>query len=298
MKAIQTNNHDKIELTQPYKLLFEELSKDFYCKWNVFGFFIKEINHPKNQINVILRIDVDSGFHLCPCLATLLKEKGIMNASFYFLTFTNRYYNIWESNIPKIIHEKGFEVGLHSDHYYEELISGKNALSGITHDVKKLSNVIGSPIKGMVYHGHPAIDAFNTTNWEAYKNVPPKELGLKYHDGLNSPYTNPLSTKIWRPNTIKPILSDYIGVNGAWLYYPNYPLKILKKLTPGESIHIIIHPINAFKWWKNWDYSYGEVTPKKVTLNQKLLALYKMRTPKVLQYIINKYLPIRGDIHG
>jgi hypothetical protein len=286
-----------LELTEPYRLLFEELTKDSFCSWNVFDYFIKGIDIPKDQINVILRIDVDSGFHLCPLLATFLKEKEI-SGSFYFLTFPDRYYNIWNSNIPKKIYKDKFEVGLHTDHYYEELISGKNALEGIINDVKKLGNSIGNPIKGMTYHGHHAMNRFNTTNWEIYKNIPPKRLGLVYHDGINSPYTNPHSNKIWKPNITTPILSDYLGINGAWLYYPNFPLKILKKLTLGDSLHIIIHPLNAFNWWNHWDYSYGEHIPKKATFNEKLLALYKMKIPQLVQKIITRTLTYRGDKHG
>jgi len=277
----------EVELTKPYRLLLEELAKDTYCTWSVFDYFLKENIHPKDKINIILRIDVDFGLHLCPNFATLLKENGITNASFYFLTFPSRYYNIWKSDIAKIIADRGFEVGLHTDHYYEQLISGKDAIEGIKEDVKRMNDLIGKSVYGMVYHGHKAINALGTTNWEIYKNTPPEELGLVYHDGVNSPYTKPGSDDFWRPNTDYPVLSDFVGVVGAWKYCPSHPLRILRKIKAGQSINVVIHPHNAFKWWINWDYSYGENMPKRATMTDKLINLYKIKVPCIGQRIMD-----------
>jgi len=215
-----------------------------------------------------------------------LKEKDI-NASFYFLTFSSRYYDIWKSNIPKIVDDMGFEVGLHTDHYYEELISGKDAIEGIKWDVKRLSKLIGKSIQGMVYHGHKAIDALGKTNWEIYKNMPAEEFGLIYHDGLNSPYTKQGSDDFWRPNTDYPVLSDFMGVVGAWKYCPSYPVKILRKVKVGQSINVCIHPHNAFRWWENWNYSYGEKIPKKDTSVDELINLYKVRLAQLVRYLMD-----------
>lgn len=274
-----------MNLTKPYKLLFKELRKDAYRTWTVYDYFLKENTHPTDKINVILRIDVDFGLHLCPKLGSILKENGI-SASFYFLTFLNRYYDIWKSNIPRIISNMGFEVGLHTDHYYEQLISGKDALEGIRTDVYKLSKLIGKPIYGMVYHGHKAINALGTTNWEIYKYIPPEELGLVYHDGLNSPYTKPDSANFWRPNTDYPALSDYfMGVVGGWKYCPHYPIKFLRRMKPGESVNICIHPHNAFEWWKNWNYSYNEKMPERYSLIDHLINFYKIGRGLMMQHL-------------
>ena len=274
------------KLTKPYELLFEELTRDIYHTWSVYDYFIRQSIRPKEKINVILRIDVDFGLHLCSKLASILKEKEI-NASFYFLTFPSRYYNIWRSDIPKIVSDMSFEVGLHTDHYYEQLISGRDATEGIKEDVKKLSKLVGKPIYGMVYHGHEAMKALGTLNWEIYKNTPPEELDLLYHDGLTSPYTKPGSNDFWEPNTDHPLLSDHMrGVVGAWRYCVSLPLRILRKVKVGESIHICIHPHNAFEWWENWDYSYGEEMPeKKDTLTDELINIYNVRLTRMIQYL-------------
>jgi hypothetical protein len=173
-----------MERTKPYSVLFKELEKDRYQTHSVYEYFIEKKRF-KEKVNVVLRIDVDRGLHLCPKLASLLKEKG-MNASFYFLTNPERYYNLWNNDIVKQVSDMGFEVGLHTDHYYEQLVFGNDALKGISEDVKRLSTLIGRPIKGMIYHGHNEINALNKKNWDIYKNLKPEVLGLEYHDGFTS----------------------------------------------------------------------------------------------------------------
>lgn len=276
----------EVKLTKPYKLLFEELSKDIYHTWGVYDYFVNESMHPNDKrANVIMRIDVDFGLHLCPTLAIILKEKGI-NASFYFLTFPSRYYNIWKSDIPKIVSDMGFEVGLHSDHYYEQLMYGKDAIEGIKRDVKKISDLMGKPVYGMVYHGHKEINALGKTNWDVYKSSRPEDLGLIYHDGYLSPYTKSESD-VWRPNTDYPVLTDFMEVRGGWKYCPYYPIKTLRRVKRGESINICIHPHNAFEYWKNWDYSYNEKMPERDSLIESLINFWKIKYVLMIEYLMN-----------
>lgn len=281
-------NQKGFRLTKPYRLLFGELRKDIYCTWSVYDYFVrtraeKKYVAKKEKKNVILRIDVDFGFHLCVKLASLLKGAHI-NASFFFLTFPSRYYNLWKSDIPRLVSDMGFEVGLHTDHYYEQLVSGKDAIEGIKKDVERLSKLVGKPIYGMVYHGHKEINALGKTNWDVYKHLKSKDLGLVYHDGYDSPYTKSESEG-WRPNTDHPVLSDWLSVVGAWKYCPYYPIKILGQVKTGESIHIVIHPHNAFKYWKNWDYSYGEKIPKKESLIELLINFSRVRCSLAIRYL-------------
>lgn len=275
----------KRKVTAPYHHLFEELAGDRYCIWSVYDYFIQEGPPSEDKVNVIIRVDVDRGLHLCTDLASILKEKNI-KASFYFLTFPERYYNIWESSIPKLVAEKRFEVGLHTDHYYEQLISGKDAIEGIRKDVKKLSDCIGTDVYGMTYHGHPAINALGTTNWEVYKTIPAEKLGLVYHDGVDSPYTAPGEGDAWKPNTTHPILTDYMKISGAWKYCPWYPVKLLQTVLPGQSIHICIHPHNAFTWWEDWDHSYQESMPERDTLSRVLTNTMRIGIPCLVQQFI------------
>ncbi len=260
---------------KPYKLLFKELERDKYVVKSVYEYFI-EGKSASDKVNAILRIDVDSGLHLSLWLAYVLHYYGF-NGSFYFLTFPERYYNIWKSDVPKVVSDLGFEVGLHTDHYYQQLIFGDDALEGIRRDIKRLSKLISKPIYGMVYHGHKSIDELRTTNWEVYKYVSPEELGLKYHDGVYSPYTKPNSHDFWQPNTDH-FLSDFLGVPGGWYYCAAYPIKVLRKAKPGESVHIVIHPLNVFsKWWIDWPDKYDEKMPESPTLSKHLYNFFKVR---------------------
>lgn len=280
-----------MKLTKPYELLFSELQKGIYRTWTVYDYFIIGKNIDPDKKHVILRVDVDYGLHLCPALALSLKERKI-NASFYFLTFPNRYYDIWKSDIPRIISDMGFEVGLHTDHYYEQLISAKDAIEGIREDVEKLSKQIGKPIRGMVWHGHITTNLYGLNNWGIYKDIPPEKLGLTYHDGVDSPYTKPGSDSLWNPNTTH-FLSDFIGVVGGWNYYPAFPVKVLhKKVKTGDSINIGIHPHNAFNYWENWDYSYGERMPHRSHFLQEplnYLRVWKMISRAIVVQHLKNY---------
>jgi hypothetical protein len=62
------------------------------------------------------------------------------------LTHPLRYYNIWCSAIPEKIHELKQEVGLHTNHYYEQLAFGTNGLTNLKNDIEELSKLIGEPI--------------------------------------------------------------------------------------------------------------------------------------------------------
>ena len=95
--------------------------------------------------------------------------------------------------------------------------------------LKDYPALIGEPIKGMVHHGHPAINAKGTTNWELTKKLDSFELGLEYHDGLRSCYIDPKTNK-WKPKCDFR-LSDYLGLPSSlgWNYLPNFPISKLKK---------------------------------------------------------------------
>jgi len=246
-------------LTKAYKLLFDELASGRYVVRSVYEHYVTHGGKPDQFLpTVVLRIDVDSGFHLSWPLALHLHQRGL-TATHFFLTHPSRYYNLWCSAIPEKIHKLGQEVGLHTDHYYEQLAFGVDGLTSIKNDVKKLSKLIGEPIKGMVYHGHNLINAFGTTNWTLTKDILPSELGLEYHDGLHSCYIHP-DSDVWRPKC-DTRLSDYMGVTNVsgWNYVPSYPLVRLKKYAkPSSTLHLAFHTMNAFEYWNNWPSTYQE----------------------------------------
>ena len=142
------------KLSSAYERLFKELSNPelYECRTVYEHYVLHKGVANQDKITVILRIDVDNGFHLAVPLVKYLNRYNL-KASHYFLTHPQRYYDIWHSDIPKQVHSLGHEVGLHSDHLYEQLEFGKNGLSELKQDIKQLSKLVGEPIKGMVFHG-------------------------------------------------------------------------------------------------------------------------------------------------
>lgn len=228
------------KIRKAYQILFDELSKPRYATWTLYDYFVKE-RKSRSKVNVTLRIDVDSTLNRSMELGHILKKSQI-TSTFFFLTFPKRYYDIWNSKIPKGLAEMGFEIGLHSDHYYEEILTKRNALELIRNDVRKLSKITGSKIYGMVAHGHEKMGAGE--NATVYWNINPRALSLLYHDGRFSAYSKK-NFSLWEPPTDH-YISDYMGMVGVWNYCQNFAVKKLRKVKVGESIHIIIHPINVF----------------------------------------------------
>jgi len=279
-----------MELTKPFLRFFDELKKKRYKTWSIYDYFFSGRDHSRDRVDVLLRIDVDTCFHLCPRIAEELDKRNL-KGSFFFLTFPERYYSLWNSSIPKKISDMGFEVGLHSDHYYEQLISNIDAIERIKEDVKRLSDLIGKPIHGMVYHGHNEIDKLGKWNGEVYMDIEPELLGLSYHDGKKSLYSKFID-KNWRPNTDY-YLSDYITFRGwgtyYWRYYPSYPIKILRRTQKGKSIHVCLHPQDMFNWWKKWDYSFNEKKPNRPNLFTSMTNFIGTRMILQVKPIIDRF---------
>ena len=256
---LKVHNEIDSRLTKTYLNLFRELSNSaLYRTYSVGEFYVDRKREPDpNKVNVVVRIDVDSGFHLSVPLAQVLSYFGI-RSSHFFLTHPARYYKIWKSDVPRLVYELGHEVGLHSDHYYEQLINGIDGLNKLKDDIQSLSDEIGQPIRGMCFHGHPAIDTLGQTNWKLTKDVNSKDLGLEYHDGLKSCYIAP-GKKFWEP-ACDIRMTDYLGWSNEWGWnlYPKLPLKQLKRAKYGEIVHIVLHTKNAFYYWKGWLNKYGE----------------------------------------
>ncbi len=237
--------------------------KDRYRTCTVYEFYVLREGKPDpDRVNVILRVDVDSCLHLVIPLAEEMKRLGL-KASFYFLTRPDRYYSIWGSGVPRKVRELDHEVGLHTDHYYEQIAFGKDGLSELKSDIKKLSEEAGEEIKGMVYHGHTEIDRMGALNWDLYKDLSPGELGLAYHDGPASCYATP-GYSVWVPRCDSNI-SDFMGIpdSDGWTYMPSWPMQNLKRLNPGDVCHVTIHTKKAFDYWIDWDGAYGELPIKR-----------------------------------
>ncbi len=254
--------------------LVDELGSGRYETRSVYEFFVEDeaIGSP-DHVTAVLRIDVDRGLHLVVPIAEILERTGL-RASFYFLTHPDRYYPIWDTEVPKTIAEMGFEVGVHSDHYYESLTLGKDAVAELRADVKRLSDTIGGPVRGVTYHGHDEINALSVLNWDPYKHLDPDELGLAYHDGYSSSYIRPGSTR-WTPKTTAKVSDFTLRTPAVWRYYPAYPTKVLRQARIGDSVHVVFHPvtvIDSVRWNSPWNEAPA-LEPGVLTKTRRYLAI-------------------------
>lgn len=268
-----------VPLSKAYRRVFDELAGSGYRTWNVHGFYVENGGTPDpDRVNVVLRIDVDSGLHLEPALARALAHRGIA-ASHFFLTRPERYYAIWGSDVPRAVaHEERQEVGLHTDHYFEELTMERPALPAIREDVAKLAAEAGVPIRGMVYHGHRGMNELKLNNNGAYFDVPAAELGLAYHDGREGPYTRLDRKGKWQPPADLRF-SDYFGIPDSfgWVYWPARPVKVLRSMKPGEILHLSFHTANAFEYWNGWTTEFGEEPIARETTSTVLRKAWRVR---------------------
>ena len=245
-------------LTAAYKRLFDELSLPAYQVRTVFDHYVvhQGVAHT-SKATIILRVDVDAGFHLSYPLALQLHRRGL-TASHYFLTDESRYYNIWMSEIPQRIAKLNQEVGLHSDHLYQQITTGVDGVQRIRDDVKRLALLSQVPVYGMMYHGHPAMSVYGC-NVELYDNIAPEDLGLTYHDGLASVYRDP-SKGVGQPRCHARVI-DFMGLSSSWgwNYLSRYPLSYVRKhARKGEVLCIDFHTHNAFEYWRDWPIFYDE----------------------------------------
>jgi hypothetical protein len=267
-----------VRVTSAYQRVFRELAgKDKYRTFTVAEFYVDRRGVPvSNRVNVVVRVDVDNCLHLEPCLAETLRRYGI-ESSHYFLTHPSRYYQLWGSGIPRRVHELGHEVGLHSDHYFEQLTRGIEGLAQLREDIRSLAQEVGAPIRGMCFHGHSGMDALGNTNWELTRDVPPADLGLEYHDGKTSCYLAP-GAKSWRPACDHQI-SDFLGFPNSWgwNYVPSLPIKALRRAQRGEIVHLVFHTKNAFRYWEGWTEAFKERRRYKEPLSsfiRKMLLIH------------------------
>lgn len=220
-----------------YQSLIHELLEPRYLTYQLCEILDKDPSQLGRQVvHVVLRFDVDANPEVCMPLAEDLSDKGI-NASFYFLT-DPRHYNIWDSQVPLFVSKLNFEVGVHSNHYWEQLTLGTNALQRIKEDVQRLSECIGKPVKGMVAHGHKEINKTDRRNSDIYKDINPSDLGLEYHDGT-----------LARNSIVQSAIHirDYLGIANAWRYWPQYPQHALRRIPRGSVVVLVVHPHNFFE---------------------------------------------------
>lgn len=251
---------------QNLNLLLKLLEESTVEKLTVYEHFILQKGNLENKLSI--RIDVDYGLACAEALAVELNKRNI-RASFYFLTLTAPY-NIFNNCIKKIF-DLGHEVGLHTDHLYLNKAFGLNSLELLQKDITILSTLIGEPIKGMCFHGNGMFEFQH--NWSLYREIPPAELGLVYHDGFTSSYCKLSSRNIWAP-PVKNFLSD----DPDGLLTDQSSLKsFFKNVNDGQSSHLIIHPQYFYEpsSWANNSYHEKTVPLPKQNKN-RLLKINKL----------------------
>ncbi len=246
-----------LEFHRRYLALFQELTKPRYHVYTVDQFYHQGQRDP-NKVQVVLRFDVDAGAGITYELAEHLHNLGLP-ASIYFLTRTATYPLDWDK--LRGVQAKGFEIGLHSDHYYEQLTGQGDGISLIKEDAASFARELGAPV-GMVWHGHAGMHTLNKCNWDVYKYTDPEDLGLRYHDGVDGPYSY-ANVATWGPPA-DVYISD--GMQQYLVLWRRY-LRVIRRAKPGTVVHLLLHPHRTVDW--------SQVSLPEETLPPRMTALDK-----------------------
>ncbi|NJB69195.1 ubiquinone/menaquinone biosynthesis C-methylase UbiE/peptidoglycan/xylan/chitin deacetylase (PgdA/CDA1 family) [Desulfobaculum xiamenense] len=255
-------------LTKAYRAVFDELAEaSRYAVAGLGEFLVDRVGRGEaGRVSVALRVDVDpGGFQFAVPLARELKARGL-GATFFFLTDPVRHYALWGSGVAAEVAGMGFEVGVHSDHLHAQLTRGEDGLAQLRADIDRLSAEAGRRVRGVVAHGHPGIDRLGRSNRDLYSGIAPGALGLDYHDGAGGGYVRDTPSGPLPPCELW--LIDYFGYPGGsgWTLWPAWPIARLRTLRPGDVAHVVLHPLNAFRWWEGFDARYGEVERPRPSL--------------------------------
>lgn len=186
-----------------------------------------------SKVNICIRHDVDRALnHVIP-LAEYEAAMGV-RTSYYFLTDTAPY-DLWASEAPRVVASLGHEVGLHSDHMYEQVALGRDGLSRLREDVERLSEHAGVPVRGVCWHGSSYLRPYGINNYDLYQDLEASELGLEYHDSV---FYEP-GTRSWRT----PILSDS---ENNLRFARGKPTWAIDQRGLGEELLYVAHPRGMF----------------------------------------------------
>lgn len=218
------------DLLPPFRRLYETLAGDArYRVRPVVEHFARE-QRDAGAVNVCIRHDVDIALDFVMPLAEYEAALGI-RATYYFLTDTAPY-RIWESDVPRRVAALGHEVGIHSDHLYEQLALQRDGLARLREDVARMREHADAPVPGVAWHGGKHIAAYEANNYDLYREHDPADLGLEYHDAV---FYRP-GTRTWRSDHL---LSD--GENSL-RFVPGKPRRVLESAAPGQDLLVVTHP--------------------------------------------------------
>lgn len=255
-------------LKKCFRAFYNEITnRDVFSSGTVRDHYFEKRLFP-DKVNVCVRHDVDIAIDLVLPLAEYEASWGI-SASYYFLTDTAPY-RIWQSDIPRKLVELGHEVGLHSDHFYEQLALNRDGLARLREDIRKLSELCGKNISGVVWHGGKHLTPFKIRNYDLYKDIAPQSLNLDYHDAA-----------LYIPNTMKWAANELIsdGENNL-RFIPGKVRKTVKKMLPGQQLLFIGHPFMMFEqgFQHRMDYpNYPYLSPpnkRNFVMDLKSLVAY------------------------
>jgi peptidoglycan/xylan/chitin deacetylase (PgdA/CDA1 family) len=222
-------------LRKAFVNFYAEVADDsrYRCR-TVYDHFCRE-RRIGDRVNVCIRHDVDVALNLVVRLAEYERTLGLVS-TWYFLTDTAPY-DIWSSDVPGKLREMGHEVGLHSDHHYEQVALGRDGLERLREDVRRLGDLAGGPILGAAWHGGKHLTPYGVRNYDLYEDIEPEDLGLAYHDRV---FYRP-GTRTWRSTVL---ISD--GENNM-RFVPGKVRHALRSMLPGSDVLMICHPMFMFE---------------------------------------------------
>ena len=221
-----------------------------------------------SKVNIAIRHDVDIAFDRVLPLAEYEHGLGV-RASYYFLTDTAPY-DLWHSDVPRRLIALGHEVGLHSDHRYEELALGRDGLARLREDVERLSELCGERIHGVVWHGGKHLRPLGAHNYDLYETLEASDLGLEYHDAVL--YQE--GTRKW---CCKQLLTD--GENNL-RFVPGKMKHQLEAASAGDDVLFVGHPVMMFRGGAKVALEYptfphlSPPVPRTLALDLKSLLAY------------------------
>lgn len=201
---------------------FKDFTEDSYRKYLMTAkrkyIFRDYHNFDKSENFILWRHDIDFSVHRAKKLAEIENEEKVKAT--YFIHLHSEFYNVFEVEISKLIHEiieLGHTIGLHFDtHYYS--VNDENLLEEhIEFEKKVLNRLFNTDIKTFSFHNNNSF-TLSCKKWS--------------YAGLINTYADYFQTEV----------SYCSDSNGYWKY------KRLEDVLNenNKNLHVLTHP----EWWQ------------------------------------------------
>ncbi len=171
--------------------------------------------------SILWRHDIDFSVHRARALAEIEASESVVST--FFVLLHSQFYNVFEQDIYKLIHEiigMGHHIGLHFDpsFYGQKIRSEIDLIEIMTFEKNILENLYGCKIAACSWHNPSTIDY--------------PSFGAQQIAGMINAYSTDIATKfsyisdsngLWRERTLKDVLEQHIE----------------------QYLHVLTHP----EWW-------------------------------------------------